>query len=232
VGTQVTAAFLLPAWLSGQLDQWLADGAPLARARAAIALRVPAELSERIAAARTSLSLVRPRVWLIAVVVMVALVTAVTMVPHRAGDNAATETAMDGGSGPVTDAGDAGASELGELGEPGVTQHPAIMADDPVAAATALAGARERCIRDRSVLCLDGVAQAGSAALTDDQNLVRALQGGAEMTAPWSLNAEKITVLERLGDSALIRVVGQNDAARTILMMKGNFGWRFRDYLP
>jgi len=231
IGTQATAAFLLPAWLSGQLDQWLADGKPLARAREAIALRVPAELTERIAAARTSLSLVRPRVWLIAAVVTVALVTAINIVPHRASENTSTDTAVDGGNRPVIDTGEAGASEAAEISEPRVTQHPAIMADDPVAAALALADAREQCIRDRSVLCLDGVAQAGSAALSDDQNLVRALQGGAELTVPWSLNADNITVLERLGDSVLLSVAGQHDAAETILLMKGDLGWRFRDYL-
>jgi len=231
IGTQATAAFLLPTWLSGQLDRWLADGTPLARAREAIALRVPTELTDRIAAARASLSLVRPRVWLIVAVVVVALVTAISVEPHRAGDNTATETAIDGGIGPVMDAGDAGAGERAEISEPLVTRHPAIMADDPVAAASALAAAREQCVRDRSVLCLDGVAQAGSAALSDDQNLVRALQGGAELTASWSLNADSITVVERLGNSVLLRVAGQNDAVTTILMMKGNDGWRFRDYL-
>jgi len=61
---------------------------------------------------------------------------------------------------------------------------------------------------------------------------VTALQGGAEPTASWSLNADSITVLERLGDSVLLRVAGRNDAVTTILMMKGKTGWRFRDYLP
>ena len=231
IGTQATAAFLLPTWLSGQLDQWLAAGRPLARVREAIALRVPAELAERLAAARTSLSRVRPRVWLIAAVVIVALVTAVNVVPQRASDNTATDTAVDGAMSPVIGTGAAGASEPAQISEPRVTRHPAIMADDPVAAAMALAGAREQCIRDRSVLCLDGVAQAGSAALSDDQDLVRALQAGAELTTSWSLNADGITILERLGDSVLLGVAGQSDTVTTILMMKGKTGWRFRDYL-
>lgn len=232
IATQATATFLLPTWLSSQLDRWLADGTALARARDAIALRVPTELTDRIAAARTSLSLVRPRAWLIVAVVIVALVTAVSVVPHGASDNLATDTAVDGVIGPVIDTGDAGAGERAEISEPKVNQHPAIMADDPVAAAVALVGAREQCVLDRSVLCLDSVAQAGSAALSDDQNVVTALQGGAEPTASWSLNADSITVLERLGDSVLLRVAGRNDAVTTILMMKGKTGWRFRDYLP
>ena len=232
IGTQATAAFLLPTWLSGQLDQWLAAGGPLARAREAIALRVPAELAERIVAARTSLAMVRPRVWLIAAAVVVALITAVNVVPQGANDNSATDTAVDGGIRPIMGTGDTGANEPAQISDPKVTRHPAIMADDPVAAAIALAGAREQCVRDRSVLCLDGVAQAGSAALSDDQNLIRALQAGAELTASWSRNADGITILERLGDSVLLEVAGQNASVTTILMMKGKSGWRFRDYLP
>lgn len=241
LGVQATTAFLLPAWLTSQLDQWLAKGRSIARAREAIAFRVPAELAERVAAARTSLSLVRPRVWLIAAGVLVALVTAVNIVAPPAGDTTATDSNIGGGIMPAID------EEIGvddqrpdvpnELMKPGVTQNPAIMADDPVAAAVELVAARERCIRDRSVLCLDGIAQAGSAALIDDQNLVRSLQGGAELTASWSLDSNNITVLERLGGSALLGItgqndIGQNDTVTTILMMKGDAGWRFRDYLP
>lgn len=232
LGAQATAAFLLPAWLTGQLDQWLAAGRPLARVRDAIALRVPAELADRITAARISLSVVRPRVWLVAVGVVVALVTAVNVVPQPAGDNTEMETAIDGGIDPAIDTGDSGQDETADINEPEASQHPAILADDPVAAAVALVAAREQCIRSRSVLCLDGVAQAGSAALGEDQDLVRAIQGGAELSASWSLNAVGVTVLERLGDSVLLDIGGQNDVVTMILMMKGDAGWRFRDYLP
>ena len=235
IGIQATTAFLLPTWLTVQLDQWLAKGRPLARAREAIALRVPAELAERAAAARTSLLLVRPRVWLIAAGVLVALVTAVNVVAPPAADNTATDMNIYGGIGPgidnEIDVGHQRPDAPAELMKPSVAQHPAILADDPVAAAVELIAARERCMHDRSVLCLDGIAQAGSAALVDDQNLVRSLQDGAELTASWSLDANNITVLERLGGSVLLGITVQNDTVKTILMMKGDAGWRFRDYL-
>ena len=173
--------------------------------------------------------------WLIAAGVLVALVTAVNVVAPPAADNTATDMNIYGGIGPgidnEIDVGHQRPDAPAELMKPSVAQHPAILADDPVAAAVELIAARERCMHDRSVLCLDGIAQAGSAALVDDQNLVRSLQDGAELTASWSLDANNITVLERLGGSVLLGITVQNDTVKTILMMKGDAGWRFRDYL-
>ena len=104
--------------------------------------------------------------------------------------------------------------------------------DDPIAAMVALLQARDRCMADRSVLCLDAVGQVGSSALDDDQRLVRSLQDGAESPQPFLVDAEQVTLAERLGDTALLELVDAPEAQpASILLMKTEAGWRIRDYL-
>ena len=108
----------------------------------------------------------------------------------------------------------------------------ATSAENPVDALVALLGSRERCIAQLSVLCLDAVDQSGSAALAADQALVRSLQSGGESAEAWAIDESRMAVVERLGDSALVVVA---DPAETepasVLLMKGEAGWRIRDYL-
>ena len=107
-----------------------------------------------------------------------------------------------------------------------------IAGDDPVAALGALLRERERCVRDLSVLCLDGVMQSGSVAMQLDAELVRSVQAGGELTAHATIITQSPVLLERLGDSAL---VGLGDVPQTqpasILMMRSEAGWRIRSYL-
>jgi hypothetical protein len=77
-------------------------------------------------------------------------------------------------------------------------------------------------------LCLDAVVQVGSPALAADQALILALQDGAE--SPDELIASTPSLVERLGDSALISLGGKTQPA-SILLMKGQAGWRIRAYL-
>ena len=136
---------------------------------------------------------------------------------------------------------------------PVVIEDDAVMGDEPVEALVALLEVRQRCIRDLSVLCLDAVNQAGSTAMADDVALVRSLQtdeGQAETAAPDArLDPSTAELVERLGDSALIRlaagahiegVTATDDATETdeaetptasLLLMKGEAGWRIRSYL-
>src|SRR5690606_5655524 len=104
--------------------------------------------------------------------------------------------------------------------------------DDPAAAAVALLAERDRCVRELSVLCLDGVGQPGSAALAADQQLVRDLQAGGELPEPWLASLAQVTVIERLGDSALVSLgdVADSEPA-SLLLMQGEAGWRIRGYL-
>ncbi|MGV8896013.1 MAG: protein kinase domain-containing protein [Rhodoglobus sp.] len=108
----------------------------------------------------------------------------------------------------------------------------ALVGDDPAAAALALLEVRESCIRNMSVLCLDGVVQADSAAAGADRTMVRDLQAGNEVPAPWRVSPEQVVVEERLGDSAIISLGDPaNDKPASLLLMKSEAGWRIRDYL-
>jgi hypothetical protein len=101
--------------------------------------------------------------------------------------------------------------------------------DDPVAAATVLLTARDRCLRDLSLLCLDQVVQPDSAAHADDMALIRAVQTGAEFPDGAILDGAPVLV-ERLGDAALLDLPPGSEPA-SVLLMRTADGWRIRDYL-
>ena len=60
---------------------------------------------------------------------------------------------------------------------------PNLAGDDPIAAALVLLALREDCLRSASLLCLDGVVQAGSSAEAVDRAAVGIIQGGGEAPA-------------------------------------------------
>lgn len=192
---------------------------PLEPARPSAALALPEWIERRLpevvppllARLRAMLAPVRARVWVAAGAAAVALVSAIILVPSGG----------DSGAEPVLAA------------SPSATAPPddsPVVGDDPVSAVVALLEARERCIRDLSVLCLDAVDQAGSAALADDQALVRSLQDGAELVAVPAPDRDVLVLVERLGDSAIVSL-GPDSEPASILLMRGEAGWRFRQYL-
>lgn len=103
--------------------------------------------------------------------------------------------------------------------------------DDPVAAAAVLVVDRQRCFRKRSVACLNSVDQRGSSSWEDDSYLIRSLQEGG-IPVPASLAGRTFVLAERLGDSALLTAEAQDGAdAQSMLIIKGESGWRIRDIL-
>lgn len=171
-------------------------------------------LGELVARARAAITTVRPRLWVIAGAVAVALIAALVLVPQGGSDATAPPS-------PSATASAAPAVDAGPVG-----------GDDPVAALLALLEARGRCIRDLSVLCLDAVDQPGSAALAGDQALVRRLQAGGELPEPLEVDEAQVTITERLGDSAILDLGDVPDTEpASVLLMKGEAGWRIRDYL-
>jgi hypothetical protein len=163
---------------------------------------------------RAALGRVRARVWIVAAVAVVALIAAVALVPQGSSDAAPEIGAVAPSDDPVTLArGDS-----------------VITGDDPLPAAIALLVERDRCIAELSVLCLDVVAQDGSAALASDRELIEELRAGAGAPALAPTPARNdLTLVERLGDSALVAIAGTTPAS--LLLMKGEAGWRIRDYL-
>ena len=104
--------------------------------------------------------------------------------------------------------------------------------DDPIAAAVTLLEARARCFTEISVICLDDVDQQGSGALSSDQSAMRDAQNGAEVLAPFLAGADELALVEQVGDAVLLEWIepGENEPA-SLLLMKGEAGWRIRDYL-
>lgn len=201
---------------------------------------------------------VRPRLWFVAGGVVVSLVAAVLVIPTGSAPPTGDGGIADGGAAEAgaAEAGAAGAAPADDgagdgaaavdptpaAGGPaettpgaaadGTAEAHALVADDPVAALVVLLRERDRCIRDVSVLCLDGVLQAGSVAMQRDADLVRSVQGGGELTADAAIVAGAPVLLERLGDSALIDLgeVPQTQPA-SVLVMRSEAGWRIRNYL-
>jgi hypothetical protein len=184
------------------------------------------EVRTRWAQVRGSLSAVRTRVWVTAAAALVAVVAGFTFIPGPATDATAQPEP------PSTPTAAPAAAPSPRAGDDSSLDADPVMRDDPLAAVPALLAARERCIRDLSVLCLDAVGQQGSAALDDDQQLIRDLQSGGELPASWSVIAGELLLEERLGDSAMVSLGDVSDSEpASILLMKGEAGWRIRDYL-
>lgn len=102
--------------------------------------------------------------------------------------------------------------------------------DDPAVAAVSLVGIRERCLNSLSLRCLDGVDETGSRALDDDQAAIRRAQQGGELPDPSAAASGDgpPTLIERLGDSALVRL-GSAASSPSLLLVKVDGVWRIRD---
>lgn len=155
---------------------------------------------------------VRKPFWVVAGAVVVALVLAISVIP-QSGKPAAAATIPT-----ATAAATATPSAAAPL--------PA----DPVQALPLLLAARTTCIRSLSVLCLDGVDDASSSAYAADAALVEQLQGGTEIPKSAIITTLTPTLVETLGNSALVRLSEDSDPA-LVLMIRTGAGWRIRGYL-
>ncbi|MGV8969516.1 MAG: protein kinase domain-containing protein [Microbacteriaceae bacterium] len=209
-----------------------------------------------------ALASVRKPVWLAAIVVAAALLAALAF---SSGSNVSSATRTQDKES-FTDI------EAAETG----SALSAVDGDDPILAATALIDERQRCIRNLSILCLDGVAQQGSTAMESDVALIRSLQSGGEVLTGPFLEKVQCELVERLGDTALLvalpttqrpaaEVLGRESPRQltngspgtansatteegkdlqptsgevvattptaSLLLMKGEAGWRIRSYV-
>ncbi|MHB1172202.1 MAG: protein kinase domain-containing protein [Lacisediminihabitans sp.] len=182
-------------------------------------------VGELLARVRAALASVRKPFWVVGGLGIAAVAIALAVVPST--------TVPDAGSPLTTSGPSSSAASAGSVGSVGSA---AIAGDDPVAATKALVVERERCIRELSVLCLDLVDQANSAAMESDRLLIRSLQQGGVGVARASLGGAEATLNQRLGDSALItlqvdpRATAASNPA-SLLVVKGEAGWRIRDVL-
>jgi hypothetical protein len=159
---------------------------------------------------------VRPRFWVTAAAVAVGLILAVALIPS-------------GGANPAGHAADSEAP-LEPSRPPTLPPTATPLPDDPLLASKVLLRARETCIRDLSILCLDNVDEASSAAFASDAALIQQIQGGGELPKSAIAGGGQLTLTERLGDTALIGL-GQDGSDASILAIRTRAGWRIRDYL-
>jgi len=168
-----------------------------------------ASLPERT---RQALARVRRPVWIVAGASLVALIVALVAVPQGS-----TTTTVRPSASPSTSA--AAPIDAGP-----------VTADDPVAAALVLLEARESCIRELSAECFDDVDQPNSSALDFDRALVASILAGAESGSLPPVDTAAVELTQRLGDSALVSL-GPDGEPASVLLVKGEAGWRIRDYL-
>ncbi|TXN32159.1 protein kinase domain-containing protein [Lacisediminihabitans profunda] len=181
-------------------------------------------LRERL---RRSLAGVRRPVWVGGAAGLVALVLAVALLaPAGSATPARGRVAEPSGAATPARSGAAGTSASPSAGDSA-----AIGSDDPAAASMALLAARAACIEGLSVQCLDSVDQAGSAAIEADENLIRTAQQDRRTPAPMA--ADHAELVQRLGDSAMVRIVGSSGSPpASLLLVRGSAGWRIRDIAP
>ena len=162
-----------------------------------------------VSRARTLLGGVRRPVWVVAGASLVALVIALVAIPQER----TTATVRPSASAP-----------------PPVARPGPVTEDDPVAAALVLVETRDRCIRDLSIECLGDVGQRNSSALDADRELVAAVIDGDAAAVVVDVDPALVRLVQRLGDSALVSL-GPDSEPASILLVKGEAGWRIRDYL-
>ncbi|MGL4339527.1 MAG: protein kinase domain-containing protein [Rhodoglobus sp.] len=175
---------------------------------------LPTEARVRTTAKKLALALraVRLRFWLAAGLIVAGVVCALALIPQKQSE--ATVTAPE---------------------QPKIVASAtadAVDNDDPIAAVVELLAARERCMRDLSILCLDHVDQKDSAAMRTDRLEIRELQEGAGLPASWAVDPAQVSTQERLGNSAIVSLGQPTDnKPSSLLIIKDETGWKIRDYL-
>jgi hypothetical protein len=86
-------------------------------------------------------------------------------------------------------------------------------------------------LRDLSVVCLESVSPVGTPAYSSDIAIVDAILAGGELPTEALFDAASSVELQRLGDSLLFEFVdGDVSQPASILLVKGEAGWRIRSY--
>jgi hypothetical protein len=108
----------------------------------------------------------------------------------------------------------------------------AIAGDDPIAAVHELLSLRARCLHDRSILCLDSVHAADSAAWQADAERIRTVGDGEELSPDAFPPGSTASLVDRLGQTALVELAAgaaaPTDTTASVLMIRTEAGWRFR----
>jgi predicted Ser/Thr protein kinase len=168
---------------------------------------------------------VRRPFWVAGGVAAAALLVSIVLTPTGASDPAATP-------------GPTGTAEPTARGAPAAAGSPAsgsaaegvLLEDDPAAAARELLDRRADCFRELSVLCLDGVDGADSSAAVADAAEILAAQERGGVPAEGVVLDGPVETVERLGDTALVRVILPDAEPASVLVLRTEAGWRIRGF--
>jgi hypothetical protein len=106
-----------------------------------------------------------------------------------------------------------------------------VLPSDPVLALPVLLTTRYGCLRDLSVVCLESVSPVGTPAYSSDTAIVDAILAGGELPPEALFDAASSVELQQLGDSVLFEFVdGDVSKPASVLLVKGEAGWRIRSY--
>jgi len=167
------------------------------------------------ARALAAMKTVRRPFWVAAGAIVVALIVALSVIPQGASQASPQKVVS-------------AASQASSTPVPAETV--ATLPDDPAAALPVLLAARNRCVSDLSVLCLDDVDQASSGAYNSDAALIQQIQSGGEVPKSEAVTAVAPKLVEQLGDVALVDL-GPKASTAAVELIKESDGWRIRGYL-
>lgn len=206
--SETRSLLALPPWLDGHI----------AEAVQQVQHRYSSALSALAAWCRP----VRVRTWVLAAIGLICVIAAGAIVAIGA-----------------TDSGDSTAqsNEVSSFGErlapetPDVTDSIHELPADAEHALPLLLKARSACLQDLSVVCLESVSPTGTPAYVSDVALVNAVLDGGELPPAALFNAAASEETQQLGDSVLFEFVDRDTSKpASVLLVKGEAGWRIRSY--
>lgn len=165
---------------------------------------------------------VRPRTWVIAVIGIVCVLAAGSIIALDApAGGAAEESLLDPADSPSSVADTPSTEES-------VAETLSVDAEEALGV---LLAARAACIRDLSVVCLEAISPAGTPAYVNDAALIEAVLGGAELPTDAVFDPSRGEKKQELGDSVLFEFLNDDTSKpASVLLVKGEAGWRLRSY--
>lgn len=181
--------------------------------------KAPADVTK---SARTMLRRRRPALVVGSLIGGGALVLLLTLVPPKAGDAGLSDT-EDGAAAPAAEVTDR------EPAAPSPSND-AASGDDVVAAVQALLARRDECFDQLDLACLESTVQPGSAAEADEVAAMGVARDGGDV--PPALDGSGVAVAAEMGSAVLVTVpyaTGEREPA-SLLVMRGEAGWRLREF--
>jgi hypothetical protein len=180
------------------------------------------QISSSRAAVAEWLRPVRARTWVFATIGVLCMIVVATVIAIDAADNEEQN---------------AQANQLSESAEASAPEEilpvdsPDPLTGDPQQALAVLLEARQRCLRDLSIGCLESVSPPGTPAYARDTALIEAVLAGAELPVASLFDSAVSVESQQLGDSILFEFVSDHmRKPASVLLVKGEAGWRIRSY--